>query len=137
MKFLVAAFMTENWLQGWPPSVTLSVGGSASVPSAIQLSMPGAENGVGISGGRTLKLVSVGQDGPDRIATLQQTVEASMSGPMTGGASPSIDVSGTGTIEWNVDRGYARRIDLEIALDGTGPNGRTRGTERVHVTAAN
>jgi len=137
MRPLVAAFVAENWLQGWPPSVTLSVGASASVPSAIQLPMPGAGNGVGISGGRTLKLVSIGRDGSDRIATLEQTVEASMSGPMTGGASPSIDVSGTGTIEWNVDRGYARRIDLEVTVDGSGPDGRTRGTERVHVTAAN
>jgi len=136
MKPLVAAFVAENWLQGWPPAVTLRVGASAAVPAAIQLAMPGTASGVAVSGGRTLTLRSIDRDGPDRIAVLEQTVGVSMSDTMTGGASPSIDVSGSGTIEWNLDRGYARSIDLEMTLDFTGPAARTNGTERVHVTAA-
>jgi len=135
MKPLVAAFVAENWLQGWPPAVALSLGASAAVPSSIQLPLPGLPSGPRISGGRTLKLVSLDRDGADRIAVLQQTLGISMSDAMTGGASPSVDVSGNGAIEWNLDRGYARRIDLDMTVDLNATTGQTHGTERVRVTA--
>jgi hypothetical protein len=136
LRLVLGAFTAGGLMQGAPASVTLGVGDFAAIPATIQLPIAGTAGTSGISGGRTLTLVAVEQDGQDRIARLQQVIEATMSAAMSGAASPSLKVSGSGTIEWNIDRGFAKTYDLEFTLDSDGPNGAIHGTEHVHMTGS-
>jgi len=132
--FTSGAFTADAILQRWPPEFSLAVGGSIEIPSEVTLPLPGSP---AVPGGRRLKLVSIEQSGQDRIAKMQQTFEGELSGAMTG-QGVSFSAAGSGTIDWNLNRGFASAYDINFTLDASNPSAPTlHHAVHTRMTAAN
>jgi hypothetical protein len=105
--------------------VTLAVGETATLPTNFSFPMLGGATGsLGMTGEIRITLVSITPDGADRIAHLTATVTSQMSGPHAGastGGEPgmTLQMSGDGTVDMNVDRGFARSTEMQIAIATT------------------
>jgi hypothetical protein len=118
-------------LAGNLPNATLGIGDSISVPVSLSIPVPGLSSGgepINLEGSNTFKLVATGRDGSDRLATLELRTEAGMSGNL------SLHMSGTGSMQWNVDKGFikAGSNDLKLDLTMTMPGG--TGTMNLNGT---
>lgn len=129
-------------MMGGLPAVSLGVGETVTVPLNLTLPipMPGAAP-MSMIGQRTFTLLSLNREGADQIARLEQKLDTKLSrsiempGP-NGPAAMSLDfrMAGSGTMQWNLDRGYMTSSDMASTIDGTmtGPLGMTiHGTIRI------
>jgi len=97
---------------------TLRVGESTTLPFAAGMPMPsGAALPMALSGQTRMKLLSIRRVDGERLAQLEQIIEASMTSTAHADAAMTMKASGGGIVEWNLDRGYVTigttTIDLE------------------------
>ncbi|HEX3646719.1 MAG TPA: hypothetical protein VHT95_13985 [Vicinamibacterales bacterium] len=122
--------------------MTLSVGESVTLPTAVNLPMPsgGAAVPMGIAGETRYTLISVTFDGADRIAHLaSHTTSRITQAPAAPGSPFGFDMTmmGDGKSDVNVDRGIVLHAEQRSTIEGTlhagsagmaMPNMRTHGT---------
>jgi hypothetical protein len=129
-------------MMGGLPAVSLGVGETVTLPLNIALPfpIPGAAP-VSMVGQRTFTLLSLNREGAERIARLEQKTDTKLTRSMempgpNGPSTTNLDfkMAGSGTMEWNLDRGYVTTSDTASTIDGTltGPLAMTiRGTIRI------
>jgi hypothetical protein len=136
-------------LAGSIPSTTLGIGDTVTV----QLSIPVPTPVPGMDAGQptmletriTSKLVAIGRDGSDRIADLEQTTAGkatrtldlpSPSGMVS--ADLQLGMTGNGTLQLNVDKGFVKSGNSDMKLDMTvltqGTSIKVNGTIHLVVT---
>jgi hypothetical protein len=111
--------------------MTLSVGESVTVPTALNLPMPSGGPAVpmGVASETRYTLTSVTFDGADRIAHLTSHVTSTMSQPSAVATGPSVafdlTMTGDGKSDVNVDRGIVLHAEQQATVDGSmrGPSG--------------
>lgn len=125
--------------------LTLSVGESVTVPTALNLPLPtgGPAIPLGITGETRYTLTSVTFDGADRIAHLTLHTTGTMS-PGSPSAVPAgspftfdMTTTGDGKTDVNVDRGSVLHAEQRSTIDGTlrsGPAGHEMPNMRMHAT---
>jgi hypothetical protein len=122
--FETAKKMITN-VAGITSPVTLAVGETSTLPTHFSIPMPaGAAGSLAMTGDIRITLVSITAEGADRIAHLTTTVTSQMSGPHSGASTGSepgmnMEMSGDGTIDMNVDRGFAKSTQMQIAIATT------------------
>ena len=105
--------------------VTLAIGETSTLPMNFSLPVPaGAAGSLGMTGDVRITLVSITPEGADRIAHLTTTITSQMSGSRpdasTGGESGmTMQMSGDGTVDMNVDRGFTKSTQMQIAIATT------------------
>jgi len=118
-------------LAGTMPKVPMAVGDTAvvllNIPVPLQL--PGSAPGqpMLMDTRNVFKLTGITRDGSDQIAQLAQTTEATLTttldlSAMTGSALSAdveLKMTGTGTTEVNVDKGFIRTMNLDSVMDMT------------------
>ena len=116
------------------PNTTLGVGDTVSTPLNLTLPIPMLNGSQTTMQGRNLfQLLAISPDGADRIAQLKLTTEATMSGRV------DMHLTGTGTMEWNADRGFLKNgvsnmnTDMTLTLPGGGTM-HLVGTIRITIT---
>ena len=116
------------------PNATLGVGDTVSTPLNLTLPIPMLNGSQTTMQGRNLfQLLAISPDGADRIAQLKLTTEATMSGRV------DMHLTGTGTMEWNADRGFLKNgvtnmnTDMTLTLPGGGTM-HLVGTIRITIT---
>jgi hypothetical protein len=124
--------------------MTLSVGESVTVPTALNLPMPSGGPGVamGVAGETQYTLTSVTFDGADRIAHLTSHTTSTMSqapSPVPAGPAVAFDMTMTsnGKSDVNVDRGIVLHAEQRSTIEGTmhaGAAGQAMPNMQVHGT---
>jgi hypothetical protein len=106
--------------------MTLSVGESVTVPTALNLPMPSGGPAVpmGVAGETRYTLTSVTFDGADRIAHLSSHTTSTMSQePSSVPAGPALafdmTMTGDGKSDVNVDRGIVLHAEQRSTIEGT------------------
>ena len=121
------------------PTTPLAIGDTVTVPTSMGIPLPGlaeASGGNRIESKVTFKLVAIEREGDDRIAKLEQRTEGTLSGVM------NMQMNGTGTLDWNVDKGFVRggTSDLKLEMNMQVPGGtgtmKITGTIRMTLTGA-
>ena len=116
------------------PNATLGIGDTVSAPLNMTLPIPalGASQ-TNLQGRNLFQLLEVTREGGDRIAKLKLTTEATMNG------SVDMHLTGTGTMDWNVEKGFLKNgssnMNTEMTL--TIPGGGTMhltGTIKMTIT---
>jgi hypothetical protein len=118
---------------------TLLVGETATLPFSAGLPMPSLPAPPAAVGGETrMKLVAVDRVNAERIARFEQTIESTATSAPTG-PSPQMTMkaSGSGTMEWNLDRGYVKSGDVTIAIESEVMQARMYGTIRTTMRGSN
>jgi hypothetical protein len=121
--------MLEGFYRAVPVATTIGVGETTTVPYNFALPIPTPGRQPSLNGQVSMKLVAIDQEGPDRIARFEQSLEMTM-GPGDSTSGLTFKMSGTGTLEWNLDRGFVKLNDMRGALEGQTPAGQMRGTMR-------
>jgi hypothetical protein len=122
------------------PAKPLSIGESATVPfsAPIPMPLPGGGAPPQLKGSMTYTLVRIEGSGSNRVAVLDQKMEATAEGSLpspgasdgsrggaggsgTGAAGPGVmmHVKGTGQLQMDLARGVARSGELQTMMDGT------------------
>jgi hypothetical protein len=113
------------------PPQPLSVGESASMPFSVPLALPlpGGATPPAFKGTIVYTLVRVDGSGTNRVAVLDQKMDATAQGalPPPGGAAAgqgggpnlTMHMTGTGQVQVDLARGIARSGDIETTMDGT------------------
>jgi hypothetical protein len=142
------------------PTQPLAVGESASMPFSVPLALPlpGGATPPSFKGTITYTLVRIDGAGRDRVAVLDQKMDATAQGalPAPGGGAAgapatgpnlTMHMTGTGQVQVDLARGIAREGDIQTTMDGTikrgeGPsqpgvpaNIRLQGTTRMKMSA--
>jgi hypothetical protein len=102
--------------------VTLAIGETSTVPTDFSLPVPGGAGALGTTGEMQMTLVSITPEGADRIAHLTTTMTSQVTGvpgSTPGGALPgmTVQISGTGTLDMNLDRGIATSVQAQATYD--------------------
>ena len=141
MKEMISA------LSGAIPNATLAIGESTTTTVSVPLPIPipGNAGPTTLESKTTSKLVSITREGADHIASLDQTTAAGTSrtmevpgpnGPMS--ASVELKMTGTGTLQLNVDKGFVKSGSNDMKLDMTmlmqGTTMKMNGTAHVVMT---
>jgi hypothetical protein len=121
---LVKRLFTEMYR--YFPTMSLSVGEATTRPLSVALPLPIPGIGpVTIDGHLTTKLVSLEAEGAERLASCEQSYDASFTRPSdaAGAAAtpaPAFDMTmrGNATAQINVDRGVVKASQLESTFDG-------------------
>lgn len=92
---------------------TVGVGETFKRPLDATVPVPGVPTGT-MGGEMQRTLVSVTRDGTGRIASFTQSVSGTMSGGAIMPTQGALILKGSGTTEWNLDRGVARATDLQV-----------------------
>jgi len=112
------------------PTQPLSVGETAKMPVTVPLALPlpGGAKPPAFKGTVTYTLVRVEGSGNDRVAVLDQKMDATAEGALPapgGGASGqpggtlTMHMTGNGQIQVDLARGVARSGEIETTMDGT------------------
>ena len=109
-------------LVGSLPNATLAIGDTVSAPLSMAIPIPnlGLGTQTNLEGRSRFKLVAIGRDGSDRIATLELATEATMSG------SVDMHMTGSGSMQWNVEKGFVKtgnndmKVEMTMTLPGAG-----------------
>lgn len=133
-------------LSGSIPNVTLGVGDTVTVPISIPIPipLPGAQAAT-MESRTTSKLVAIELDGSDRIAVLDQVIEATLNQPLdmpgpsgTMSVNLVLKMSGTGKLRLNVDKGFVQAGNSDMKIEMTmlmqGMTMKMNGTMRVVMT---
>ena len=109
------------------PGGQLAVGDTVTMSVAIPVPLPVSGSAPAqIQTRVTTKLVGIGREGGDRLASLEQTTVGEGSTPMqmpgpNGMMTVNMDMhmTGTGTMQLNVDRGFVKAGDSTMKMDMT------------------
>jgi hypothetical protein len=110
------------------PPQPLKVGDTAKMPFTMPLAMPMPGGGTppAFKGTITYTLIRIDGSGDNRIAVLDQKVDATAEGPLPvppgqagGGASLSMHMTGTGQAQMDLTRGIARSGEMTTTMDGS------------------
>ena len=94
------------------PSVELSAGEETVQTTELPMRLPGNVSQSPLAAKTTLKLRAVEKRGQDRIARLQQAIEVAT-------ATTQTQMTGGGTIDVNLDRGFVSGTETEWKISGT------------------
>ncbi len=117
------------------PNANLGIGDTVSTPLNLTIPIPalGGGSGASLQGRNVFQLLELSHDGADRIAKLKLTTDATMSGSVT------MHMTGSGTMDWNVDKGFVKNgvtgmnTEMTLTIPGGGTMHMT-GTIKVTVT---
>jgi len=131
LQIVAATYGTVGFL----PESPMAVGDTAEVNTDVPLRLPGSTPGSPYRTRTIVKLQAVLERGGDKIARIDQRIESAKDGqPMV--------LSGSGTIDVNVDKGFIAASSTEWTFNGRVPTGdatarsaQARGSMRLHVTA--
>jgi hypothetical protein len=129
-QLLAGAYGIVNFV----PSVELSAGEETVTTTELPMRLPGNMSPGPLAAKTTLRLRAVEKRGQERIARLQQAIEVATS-------TTQIQVTGGGTIDVNLDRGFVSGTETEWKITGTMPaNDSTPGAPffgsiKINVTA--
>lgn len=130
-QLVAAAYGALNFLS----ASAMSVGETETAPSTIPLRLSGGATPVPYQTRTVTTLRAVEKNGSDRIARFDQRIESATDTGL-------VKVNGTGSIDWNLDRGFVAASATEWTFEGgmagrgsTAPLGTARGTMKVTVTA--
>jgi hypothetical protein len=111
------------------PTQPLAIGDTAKMPFSMPLAMPlpGGATPPAFKGTITYTLVRVEGSGANRVAVLDQKLDATASGPLpappgqpTGtGANLTMHMTGTGQVQMDLTRGVARSGEMTTTMDGS------------------
>jgi hypothetical protein len=112
------------------PTQPLAVGESASMPFSVPLALPlpGGATPPAFKGTITYTLLRIDGSGPNRVAVLDQKMDANAQGSLPapggaaggqGGPSLTMHMTGAGQVQVDLTRGIARSGDIETTMDGT------------------
>ena len=122
-------------LFGQTKPLVLAIGETVTQPMNVALPMPGpVDSTMTIEGRFTLQ--SVSSAGGDRIAHLTTTSTVAFT-PSAPGASPTgmtMGMSGEGTMDVNIDRGFAIASEQAMTIDGLITPGSAAPAMRMHGT---
>jgi hypothetical protein len=128
--------MLEAMYKTVPVAATIGVGETTTLPYVVSLPVPGRP--LGLSGQVRIHLVAIEQEGPDRVARFDQTIDMTMDAqapvdPNAPGAAPAptFKMSGGGTLEWNLDRGFVKASDMKTTIEGQILGAQMHGTMRA------
>jgi hypothetical protein len=132
-QLLASAYGAVNFL----PATAMSVGESATVPFTIPVRLS-TTTPVPYQARTVTTLRSIEKNGEDRVAHFEQRIESAAE------TEALLKVSGSGTIDVNLDRGFVAASATEWSITGDGalaggalaePGGVVRSTIRVTVAA--
>jgi hypothetical protein len=130
-QLIGATFMSLNVL----PAKTMSVGESATAPSMVPFRMGGGDQTAPYPTRTVTTLRTVGRTGQDRVAHFDQRIESTEQ-------SSTLKLSGNGTIDANLDRGFIAASTTEWTFTGAfseaggaGAGQPMRATFKVTLTA--
>ena len=112
------------------PEMPMMVGETRQVDaSVVPLGLPGLANAGAVLPKLSITLRAIDRVNGDRIARLTQNVEST-------GAADQLAVSGTGTIDVNIDKGFVTASAMDFSIDGALPavGGRAAQNSRVQAT---
>lgn len=112
------------------PEMPMMVGETRQVDaSALPLRLPGVANAGAALPRLSLTLRAIDRVNGDRIARLTQNAEST-------GAADQLTVSGTGTIDVNIDKGFVTASAMDWSVEGAlqGIGGRAAQPSRVQAT---
>jgi hypothetical protein len=109
-QLLAGAYGIINFL----PAVELAVGKEAIHTTELPMRLPGNVSHGPLQAKTTLRLRALDKQGNSRIARLQQDINIET-------ATSTIQMTGGGTIDVNVDRGFVSGTDTEWKFSGTMP----------------
>jgi hypothetical protein len=129
-QLLASAYGMVNFL----PAVELATGEETEHTTELPMRIPGNVSQAPVQAKTKLQLRTLEKHGQDRIAKLQQTINVDTS-------TSKIQMSGGGTIDVNVDRGFVSGTATEWKISGTmdGREGTAGspffGSIKINVTA--
>lgn len=107
------------------PAEPMGIGDTARMPFSMALPIPilsGRPSNM--EGHTTYKLVGLDREGSDRLARLEQSIEAKLTIPLSdtqsGGPTPmsiEAEMKGSGTVQLNLDRGLIQTNDTLMTID--------------------
>jgi hypothetical protein len=100
------------------PEVELAVGQDAKKTTELPIRLPGNVSQGPMQGRTTVTLRAIDRKGTDRIAHLQEDIEVDT-------ATSQLKVTGGGTIDVNLDKGFVSATDIHWTMSGTIPNNNT------------
>lgn len=106
-QLIAGAYSLVNYL----PAVELRVGEDTTTSSELPMRLPGNVTGP-LQARTTLTLRAIDQKGQDRIAHLRTDVDVATE-------TSQVKVTGGGTIDVNVDKGFVSGTDIEWKMSGT------------------
>jgi hypothetical protein len=109
-QLLAGAYGMINFL----PQVELAVGQETSHMSELPMRLPGNLSQGQLQAKTTLKMRALDKQGDSRIARLQQDISVNT-------ATSTIQMTGGGTIDVNLDRGFVSHTNTEWKMSGTMP----------------
>jgi hypothetical protein len=127
---------------GLASPVSLAIGETSTVATTFSLPLPGGTGPLSTAEMR-MTLVSITPEGADRIAHLTTTTTSrvaglSAPGPAGSDAGVTMEMSGTGTLDVNLDRGFAKSVQTEGTFDTAmalpGKPGTSMPPMRMHGT---
>jgi hypothetical protein len=101
------------------PTMTLAIGETATAPLNLALPIPMAGGSMAVTGSTKFTLTSLSYDGVDRIAHLTTTMAGQMNQTPDGGAAGlgfEMKMTGEGTMDVNVDRGFAQASEQVVTI---------------------
>ena len=96
------------------PEVELAVGQEAKNTTELPIRLPGNVSQGPMGARTTVTLRAVDKKGPDRIAHLREDIEVDT-------ATTQLKVTGGGTIDVNLDKGFVSATDIQWTMSGTIP----------------
>jgi hypothetical protein len=96
----------------------IGIGDTVKRPIATAVPVPGVPAG-SATGEMEQKLVAVSREGDERIARFEQALKSEMNAGASGGPQGPLAIQGTGTAEWNLDRGIARSSQMNMTFEIT------------------
>jgi len=116
----------------------LRVGESATLPLAAGMPMAGTPGlPMTLNGQTRMTLLGVRAVDGQRIAQLDQVVDASMTMTGNADAAMTMTVQGGGLVEWNLDRGYVTTGTTTIELEAEVMQAKMRGRISTIVRGSN
>jgi hypothetical protein len=130
-QVLAGAYGMLNFL----PPVELAVGQDSKNLIELPLRMPGSASEGPMQARSTITLRAINKKGSDRIAHLQEDIEVATS-------TSQLKMTGGGTLDVNLDKGYVSGTDVEWKISGMIPSDTAGqqsppfyGTFRIGVSA--
>jgi hypothetical protein len=107
-QLLAGAYGMLNFV----PEAQLAVGQETTTVSELPMRIPGDPTSGPLQARTTLTLRAINKKGPDRIAHLTQEIDVATT-------TSQVKVTGGGSIDVNLDKGYVSATDIEWKISGS------------------